>query len=166
MKHIAVLALLGLAGCYFPTHEEEHYVSGPQGPPRTAAKINFDHRDPMARSDVEKLVKAGVSDAVILEKAKKSGMVKLGTDDIIAIKQSGASDALIKELITTEQRVSVPQEMYTPSTATTVYRHTYYTAPSVYLGYSWGWPGYYSCWPRSYYGGYRCGPRFGVRIGW
>jgi hypothetical protein len=163
MRYAVVLALPLLGACYFPTYEEERRTTYRTAAPRPSARINY--QDQLGRSEIEKMIKAGVSDAIILEKAKRSGVIKLSVDDIVALKQAGASDDLIKELIANERQASVaPATEYVPATTTTYTYSTVYGWPAV----TWGWPyTYSSCWPRTYYyGGYRCGPRVGVRIGW
>lgn len=149
MRYAPLVTALACAGCYFPAYYEEETVA----PPRSA-----DYGDPLSRPEVEKLLKAGVSDAVIVEKAKKSGALKLSADDIVALKQAGASDDLIKELIAMERRPSPPPS--TVSTRTVYYSDYWWGSPSIYLGYSY-WPHNHhsGCWPR-----WRSG--VGVRVGW
>lgn len=149
--------MLALAGCYFPVYEEREVR---QASPRTRVQ----YADPMTRAEVEKLIKAGISDAVIVEKAKKTGVVKLSADDIVALKQAGASDDLIKELIANERRATAEQQVYTvPSTTAYYTYYDYWWGPSLGLGYY----GYYDyCTPRYRYYGSRSRVGVGVRVGW
>ncbi|MBI2933225.1 MAG: hypothetical protein HYY16_16390 [Planctomycetes bacterium] len=94
MRYAAFSATLALGGCFFPVYEE----------PSVRTERRIEVVDLLTRAEIEKLVKAGVSDAIILEKARKSGVVKLSVDDIVALKQAGASDELVKQLIAYERR--------------------------------------------------------------
>jgi len=138
---------LACAGCWVPLYDDE---------PRPVAR-NVDYGDPLTCAEIEKLLKAGVSDGVILEKSKKTGVVKLTVDDIVALKTAGASDALIKELIASERRVSRVE--YAPATTTYVY-HDCWWGPSIWLGTSGH--GYYHRHHHRRSGGFGVG----VRVGW
>jgi hypothetical protein len=129
MKWIGLVALAACAGCYMPAYYEEETVA----PPRRG-----EAGDPLTLAETEKLLKAGVSDGIIVEKAKKSGAVKLSADDIVVLKQVGASDVLVRELILAERRPVEPRV----ATTRTTYTHYYgWSAPSIYVGYSY-WPRY------------------------
>ncbi len=150
MKRLAAAAALLCAGCWVPLYPDDDLRPPP---PR-----RVDYGDPLTRAETEKLLKAGVSDAVIIEKAKRSGAAKLSADDIVALKQAGASDDLVQQLIVNERAAS--RAVYAPSTTTYAYYDSWW-GPTVSLGW-------YSHWGHSYRGHAHCGPRtrVGVRVGW
>lgn len=142
MRCVALFAALACAGCYFPTYVEEERWA--------------DYGDPLSRAEVEKLLAAGVSDAVIVEKAKKSGALKLTADDIVALKKAGATDELVKELIAAERR-PVERPVYVPSRSYYVYD---------YSDCWWGWPSLYFGYSHHHHHYRRPRAGVGIRVGW
>jgi len=146
----------------------------------------------VSKEDIRKLVAAGVGDEVIVSFIRANSPVhKLSADDVVELKQAGASERVLGALMgsapaaparrveTVEQPVYVPQTTYVYSTPS-YYTGGYYS-PSYYYGSyypSYYYPRYsYSsyCGPTYYRGysgngygyGYRsCGPRVGVSVGY
>jgi len=134
----------------------------------------------VTKEDLKKLCAAGISDEVILSYVKANGPVaKLSAEDVIELKQAGASEKLLSGVLGSPQseRVVEKQVVVTrPATTSVVIDSTpYYYTPSAYYydyyptasyyypGYSY-YPRYYSSYyyPR-YYSSY-CTPSFSV--GW
>ena len=90
MRISALLLLLGLGACY--------NVPGwnPEEPRRP-----YEH--PMTVEQVSKMLEAGVPENVIHAKADQAGVRKLSTDEIILLKEEGASDELLEHLIRRER---------------------------------------------------------------
>ena len=142
----------------------------------------------VTKEDIRKLVGAGVSDEVIVTFIRSNGPVqKMSSDDLIELKQSGASERVLGALIETPKPAPArPQTTVreVPETTTYVYTSPAYT-PSYYGAYYYGYPPYagysysypyprYSYAPsyyhRPYYGGYvglgyRSGGSYGSRAG-
>jgi hypothetical protein len=135
----------------------------------------------VTKEDLKKLAAAGISDDVILSYIKANGGVaKLSAEDVIELKQAGASEKLLSVALGTAPIPSaapVPAqspapaysaETYSTPSSTYAYDSTpYYYSPSVsYAAVSIGpvWPFYYSSYyyPRYYNNCYRgyCGPRY------
>lgn len=150
MRRFLPFLLIAVAGCWAPLYDGDDF-----------SERRPDYGDPLQRTEVEKLLKAGVSDGVIIEKAKKAGAEKLEADDIVALKQTGASDALVKDLITHERRPVERTVVYVPTTRY-VYSD-YWWGPSFYYSYDYGWG-----WPHRHRHYRRHGSRMGVgvRVGW
>jgi hypothetical protein len=130
----------------------------------------------VTKEDVKKLVAAGISEDVILSYIRNNGpVVKLSADDVVELKQAGASERVLAAMMGTapaapaarpdvvervvEKPVYVPQTTYVYSTPSYVYptyssvwcyRHSCYDSCGGYYR-----PYYYSssyCYPRySYY---------------
>ena len=127
LKCLVLLGCLGLAGCVTPT-----YTSAPPPPGPSLA-------------EVQSMVQAQVSDAVIVNQIQTSSTrYVLTTDQIIALKNAGASDAVLNALINSAGKAPV-------QTATTVVRTYPYVNPSVYID---PWPWFWWGWGPYYYGGY------------
>jgi hypothetical protein len=131
----------------------------------------------VTKEDLKKLAAAGISDEVILSYIKANGGVaKLSAEDVVELKQAGASEKLLSVALGSAQVPSaapVPPpspapaystEQYAAPSSTYVYDSSpYYYTPGVsYAALSIGpvWPfyyygGYYNnyCYPRTY--GYR-----------
>ena len=127
MRHLAFLAVPLLAGCYLDPYTARA-VYGEA--PADAA---------LTRADIERLVQGGVSDAVILAKARRSGVVRLSTDDLVALKKAGASDALLTGLLAIGPRSAAP-----PPPVFYALRDAWWEAPAVpsFLpadGVRWTW---------------------------
>ena len=112
----------------------------------------------VTKEDLRKLAVAGVSDEVILTYVRTNGPVaKLSPEDLIDLKQAGASEWLLASVLAVPaaspspaapqepRRTVAPQPVYTP-TSTYVYgAGSYYDAP----------PGaYYASYPGYYYPSY------------
>jgi len=144
----------------------------------------------VSKEDLKKLSAAGISDDVILSYVRANGGVaKLSADDVVELKNAGASEKVLAAALGTAQAPaapparsapsapSAPQSYYTPEysypSSTYVYDSSpYYYTPSVsYAALSIGpvWPFYYSsyyypryynnCYRGGFYGGYSS-PRF------
>ncbi|HVR84624.1 MAG TPA: hypothetical protein VMU54_09955 [Planctomycetota bacterium] len=137
----------------------------------------------VTKEDLKKLAAAGISDEVILSYVKANGGVaKLSAQDVIELKQAGASEKLLSVVLGPAQVPTAPPapapspsagpayspETYSTPSSTYVYDSSpYYYSPSVsYAALSIGpvWPFYYSSYyyPRYYNNCYRgyCGPRY------
>lgn len=134
-KYLLLLAGLLLTGCVTRTYTT---ATPPPGP---------------SVAEVLSLVQAHVSDAVIVSQIENSSTrYHLTADQIIALKNAGASDAVITALINSASKPA-------PQTNTTVEQDAYvypYIFPYVYFDpWPWFWwgggPSYY------YYGGYHGG---------
>ena len=133
MKRFSVLCLLALCGCVYESYGR-----------RTA----YPAAPPLAREEVEKMAAAGVSDPVMMELIEQRGAKALSADDIVALKNAGASDAVIGKMQATERKE--PEVVYVEGPA---YYRSYYG------------PYWYPWWGFSYgYWGRRGG--VGVRSGW
>jgi hypothetical protein len=134
----------------------------------------------VSKEDIRKLCSAGISDEVILSYVKANGPVaKLSAEDVIELKQAGASEKLLSVILGAPQAAPAPERMpektviTRPATTSYVYDSTpYYYTPSSYAydyyptsyyypTYSY-YPRYYSSYyyPR-YYSSY-CYPSFSV----
>jgi hypothetical protein len=137
MKTIYLLPLVGLllAGC--ATHN--HTAATPPAGPSLA--------------EIQTMVKAHVSDSVIINQVQNSSTrYHLTADQIISLKAAGVSDGVLDALINS---ASKPQL----ETSTTVVREPYvypyvypYGYPYAYVG---PWPGFWWGWGPYYHGYYR-----------
>jgi hypothetical protein len=143
----------------------------------------------VTKEDLKKLTAAGISDDVILSYVKTNGgLAKLSADDVIELKQAGASEKLLATVLAgvpAAAPMQVPERQpalqrpvelqgVPPAQTTYVYDSTPYYYPSTYYaGYvPYYYPSTYyysSCYPRSYYSSnyyprrsYYCSPSFGV----
>lgn len=119
----------------------------------------------VTKEDIKKLAAAGISDDVILSYVKSNGpVVKLSAEDIVELKQAGASEKVLTAVLGAATAPAAPA--YTPRTAespvypapttTYVYDSSPYYSP-YYSSYYYG--GYYGgYYPRYYYSSY-CYPR-------
>jgi hypothetical protein len=103
-------------------------VAAASGPPR----------GPLGLTDVAQMVQAHVSDEVIISQIRATGSVfRLSSTDTIWLKQQGASDAVITEMLATANRV--PRRYYT---AAPVYAEPVYVEPPpVAVGVGFGYHG-------------------------
>lgn len=127
---IGVLAVLGiaLAGCVLP--------------PRPVYPVHAP-RQPISTEDVTRLVRAGVSEPVILEKFRSDGIAASPSpDDLVALKKAGASDTVIQAMLAA--RVGPPVALYIDSPSWNLY----YDGP-------WGWGYPYGFYPWGWHFGYR-----------
>ena len=78
-----------------------------------------DSAAPLTNTDVVKLLKAGLGDAVVVAKIRdtKSVAFDLGTDGLIALKKQGVSDAVIQAMLShgTPQAPALPATAAAPS---------------------------------------------------
>ena len=94
---------------------------------------------PLTRVEGERLAAAGISEPVVIELVEKRGALKLSADDIVAIKQAGASDAVIQKMITHERQepVRVRYVDYYDTHYCPIYHyHSFYCYPSFGVSYS------------------------------
>ena len=130
LKFLVPLAGLCLTGCVTPTYTT---VPPPPGP---------------SLAEVQSMVQAHVGDEVIANQIKNSSTrYVLTSDQIIALKNAGASDAVLNALINSAGKAPV-------QTTTTVVRPYPYVYPSVYID---PWPWLWWGWGPYYYGGYSHG---------
>lgn len=125
------LAGLLLAGCVTRTYTVTTPPSGP-----TVA-------------EVQSMVQAGVSDPVIVNQIQNSSTrYTLTADQIIALKNAGASESILNALITSVNKPPPVQTTTTVDTGPTIYPYVY-VDPWPW----WGWGPYYR--GGYYHGGYR-----------
>ena len=124
----------------------------------------------VSKEDIKKLTGAGISDEVILSYVKANGGVaRLSADDVIELKQAGASEKLLSVILGAPAPAAerMPEKTVLTRPATTyAYNSTpyYYTPTTYYDDYayyprSYYYPSYYyyptyyssSCYPRAYY---------------
>ena len=136
LRFLVPLACLWLTGCATQT-----YTVAPPPPPGPTL------------AEVQSMVEAKVSDTVIVNQIQNSSTrYFLTTDQIIALKNAGASDAVLNALSNSASKAPVPA----PTTVVTSYPYVY---PSVYVNpwpwYGWGWgPYYYGGYYHGYYRGW------------
>lgn len=121
--------------------------------------------------DVLKLHRAGVADSLILQKIEYSGeTIRLGADEIEALKEAGVSDTVISAMLRTEAEEYEEYDGRYDGDA-----YYYQSRPRLYVGFGWRAPydwyydRYYS-YPRyrpyyvrdyyGYYGGHRNDTRY------
>jgi hypothetical protein len=136
LNYMVLLACLCLAGCVTPT-----YVVSPPPPGPTLA-------------EVQSMVEAHVSDGVIVSQVQNSSTrYVLTTDQIIALKNAGASETVLSALINSAAKAPV-------QTAPAVVGPYPYVYPSVYID---PWPFFWWGVGPHYYGGYGHGYYHGGR---
>ncbi len=120
----------------------------------------------VSKEDIKKLVAAGVGDDVIVTFIRANSPVhKLSADDVVELKQAGASEKVLGALmgsapaaparkVETVERV-VEKQVYVPQTTYVYSTPSYYPSSYYYGGY---YPGYYSY--GSYYPSYAYYPRY------
>jgi len=125
----------------------------------------------VSKEDLKKLAAAGISDDVILSYVRANGGVaRLSAEDVIELKQAGASEKLLSSVLgaapapsaqAAPQRSTVTTDQYMPPSSTYVYDSSpYYYTPSVSYAVGIGayfggyYPYYYGCYPRYYGYGY------------
>jgi hypothetical protein len=131
----------------------------------------------VSKEDLKKLAAAGISDDVILSYVKANGGVtRLSAEDVIELKQAGASEKLLSSILGAPQaspsaapapeRSTYTTDSYQPPSSTYVYDSSpYYSTPAVSYAIGVGayfggyYPYYYSCYPR-YYGYNYCYPHY------
>lgn len=135
MKKIlfGIVAVLGVAlvGCLLPP-QPIYRAQVPGPPPRPA----------MTTGDVLNLTRAGISEAVILEKLNSDGIAAApSADDLIALKKEGAGDRVIEAVLAA--RIGPPVVAEPP---TVVYPYAsswnfFYDGPwgFPYASYPWRW---------------------------
>jgi hypothetical protein len=140
----------------------------------------------VSKEDLKKLCAAGISDKVILSFVKSNGpLVKLSADDVLELKQVGASNSLLAAVLAIPALEAPPSPVYVPPVSSDLppppsTTYVYATTPSYgspivdddfYLtaSYSLGYSGYcapsyglgYGYWGRpcsgGYYGNRYCG---------
>ncbi len=142
MKKIlfGVLAILGvaLAGCLLPPRPiYRAQVPGP--PPRPA----------LTTQDVLKLIRAGISESVILENLRSDGIAAVpSSDDLIALKKEGAGDRVIETMLAA--RIGPPVVAETPIAV-----YPYSSSWNWYYDGPWEWSYPYSFYPWGWHFGFR-----------
>ena len=128
IKFLLPLAGLCLTGCV----TRSYTVTTPSPPPGPSV------------AEVQSMVQAQVSDSIIVNQIHNSSTrYTLTADQIIALKQAGASDNVLNALIASANRPAV-------QTPVTVEQRDY-VYPSVYVD---PWPWFWWGWGPYYYGGY------------
>ena len=144
LKYLLPLAGLLLTGCVTRT-----YTVAP--PPASGPTV----------AEVQSMVKAGISDTVIVNQIQNASThYTLTVDQIIALKQTGASDTVLNALINSANKPAAQ-----PSSTTVIQSETYpYVYPYVYVDpWPWGWWGWGGPY---YYGGYYHGGYYHGGGGW
>jgi hypothetical protein len=152
---LAALALLGGCVVYDPPPERR-----PADPPVT-------------KEEALSLVRAGLSEPVVIELAEQRGVEPLDADTLAALKKAGASDPLLQKMIQSERRAPVvaavpgaydpyyyPYYPYYPW-----YYYPYrpvYPYPAYGIGVGFGYYGYYG--HRHHYHGHGHSHSAPVRI--
>jgi hypothetical protein len=132
------------------------------------------------KDDLKKLLQAGLSDDLILSYARSKGPVaRLSADDVVELKTSGMSDALLEKVLALAEPAKSPVDAARAkllSDPSVVYDgryyyprsyfssdHTAYCSPAIGIGISYYYPGWvsYTCssvrWPVGrYYSGRDC----------
>jgi hypothetical protein len=120
----------------------------------------------VSKEDIKKLCSAGISDEVILGYVKANGPVaKLSAEDVIELKQAGASEKLLSVILSAPAGAPAPdrggekQVVTRPATNTVVTDSPYYSTPTSYYYdsypyyssyYPYYYPSYYSYYPYYY----------------
>ena len=115
----------------------------------------------VTKEDIKKLAAAGISDEVILSYVRANGpVVKLSAEDVIELKQAGASEkvlgAMLGSAAAPEYRPeprTIEKQIYAAPTTTYVYDSSPY-----YYPYSSNY--YYSSYYPRYYSSSYCAPRY------
>ena len=90
---------------------------------------------PLTQDAVGRLVRAGISDEIVIEKIRSDGLVSHPTSDqIVSLKKEGLSDRVIEAMVSA--RVPSSYEIAPP---TVIYRDTVYTDPVWPYGPWWCW---------------------------
>jgi hypothetical protein len=131
MKMIFLLPLAGLCltGCVTRSYTVATSPTPPPGP---------------SVAEVQSMVQAQISETVIVNQIQNSSArYVLTTDQIIALKNMGASDVVLNAMINTASK--------TPVQSPTTVVQSDYVYPSVYVD---PWPWFWWGWGPYYYGGY------------
>lgn len=128
--------MLLLAGCVY-TYPRGHSLST---------------EPPVQKDEMERLLAAGISEGVISEVVERRGAQQVSAEDLVTLKQAGASDALLERVVACERR-DPPRVVY--------YERPVYYRCHYWHYYDYGWPsfsvGYGFRSPRS---------RLGLHFGW
>ncbi|MHC4607654.1 MAG: hypothetical protein ACYTAF_12130 [Planctomycetota bacterium] len=134
----------------------------------------------VSKDDIRKLVKNGISDSVIVAYIRANRPVRhLSSDDVIELKNMGASDAVLEALLDGASKKAAPAPAVQPQPAPRVVEKPVYVQTPVYVQrpmyhyvttdyyyhprpyytnhYSYSWPAYRYHRPYYGYGGYRYG---------
>jgi len=134
MKFVLCLAVaLTLGGCYVG--------------PTPRYRVREVHPPGLTMEEVVKMTKSGLSDDIIAEKLKETGVAARPTADQLAgLKREGVSDQVLKAIVdapVTGSEQKVVEYVYYPRS----YYYPYYYPYSYYYPYyRWGYP-YYYWWP-------------------
>ncbi len=88
VRTLATLLTLPLTGCVYESYER---------------RASPDPVPPLSREESQRLVAAGISDPVLTETIDARGVTRLSSDDLVALKKSGAGDAVLEKLIAAER---------------------------------------------------------------
>lgn len=123
MKGWAAAALLVLTGC-IPIYE--HRYLAPADPP-------------VSREEAEAILVAGFGGETVQEQVEARGARKLSADDLVALKEAGADDALVAKMIEAERPDPPPPRVVVVRRTP---RYYYYPSYSYSYSFGWGWPGW------------------------
>ena len=80
-----------------------------------------DQNAPLTKEQVIQMVKAGLTDDVIVARIKaQSGPINLSTDDLVALKSAGVSDAVIRALLAPGPKSNAAASSRAPASAPAV----------------------------------------------
>jgi surface antigen len=119
--------------------------------PQTLQRI--EDSQPLTVADVKALARAGVSDELIISQIRNSHTVyRLGTADIIDLKNSGVSERVIDFMINTPTEVQSAQVAQTPPPPRVVEQVIIAPGPDYFwVGGDWFWYGNHWVWHRGYW---------------
>lgn len=152
MKPIAVLLglVLGVAsGCVGPA-------------PRYRVRTVTPAPPPLLQEEIVRMSKAGLSDAVLIEKINTDGLEARPTaEQIASLKKEGVSDAVLRAMISAPVRERTAERLI--YTEPYPYEYSYYYSPWWHGPYWYGWPYWgWHLYPRSrwYFHGTAPHPRY------
>ena len=109
--------------------------------PQTLQRL--EQSQPLTVPDVKALVKAGITDDLIISQIRNSGTVyRLSAADIILLKNSGVSEKIIDFMINTPNNAMPLPNASVQQTVVVDPSPTYMVAPAVYPYPYWGWGWY------------------------
>jgi hypothetical protein len=128
MKMFAAVLFLASTGCIYHRHPVEPMPNSP----------------PLPRDEAQRLAAAGVSEPVLIELIEKRGAEPLSAEDIVALKNAGAGDAVIQKMIALKRDdppppVAVEDVYYYPTPVYVTYDYyPYYYRPYYYSSFGFG----------------------------
>lgn len=113
------------------------------------ASLPFALAAQVTKEDLKKLCAAGISDEVILSYVKANGPVsKLSADDVIDLKQAGASEKLLSVVLGAPSAPPAVERLPEKTVLTRPATYAYDTTPYYYTPSSYSYDSYY---PTTYY---------------